>query len=344
MTVTARRLAVVLATVALAAPAACASVDVPESLPGPTTSTTEAPASTGPPPDCGNPVASLRPSGPATGTVAGGSYMAEIQERGRLRVGVDVATFQLSSVDPLTGRFQGFDVDIANEVAIALFGDASPEHIEFVGIPSSERIPALTDGAVRVDMVASAFTVNCARREDIAFSTEYFHAGQRVLVRTDDAVLAGSDDGGESPAADPVEALQRIGERDGTVCVSAGSTAIGNIEGLGLADPPAIEPAPQRADCLVRLQQGQTDALVTDDAILAGMAAQDPSLGLVTDGDTLSDEPYGLGLPPDRPEWVRYVNAVLEDVRESGRWDALYAEWLEPLLGPQQAPAAVYED
>ena len=338
-----RALAVVLAAAA-AASGGCASVDVPASLPGPTTSTTEAPASTGPPPDCGNPVASLRPSGPATSSVPAGSYMAEIKERGRLRVGVDVATLRLSSVDPLTGEFQGFDVDIAKEVATALFGDAGPDHVEFVGIPSSDRVPALTDGDVRVDMVASAFTVNCVRREDIAFSTEYLHAGQRVLVSADDPVLVGSDDPEAPPAADPVEALQRIGERDGTVCVSAGSTAIGNIEDLGLADPPTIEPAPQRADCLVRLQQGMTDAMVTDDAILAGMAAQDPSLGIVTDGDTLSDEPYGLGLPPDHPEWVRYVNAVLDDVRGSGRWDELYERWLEPLLDVQQPPAAVYED
>src|ERR671910_2252157 len=86
-------------------------------------------------PDCGNPVASLRPTGPSTGTVAAGSYMADIIGRGRLRVGVSATNLLFSSVDPFTGEFEGFDIDVASAVAIALFGDASPEHIEFVVVP-----------------------------------------------------------------------------------------------------------------------------------------------------------------------------------------------------------------
>ena len=246
--------------------------------------------------------------------------MASIRQRGRLRVGVDVGTLRLSSVDPLTGEFVGFDVDMAREVARALFGD--PDRVQFIGIPSSERIPVLQDGTV--DLVADSFTVTCGRREEISFSSEYFRAGQRVLVRLDD----------------PAESIADLADRE--VCVSAGSTAIATIQAL--PEPrPEIVPAPQRADCLVRLQEGRTDGIVTDDAILAGMAAQDPSLQII--GDRLSAEPYALGLPPDRPDWVRYVNAVLEDVRDSGRWDQLYRQHLADVLGPSpDPPAPVYED
>lgn len=336
---TARASALVAVLVSLVA---CASVDVPESLPEPTTPTTAAPAPTQAQ-SCDPLTASLRPGGPATSSPPGGSYMAEIQGRGRLRVGVDVGTLQLSAVDPLTGQFEGFDVDIARAVADALGVD-----VEFVGIPSSDRVAALTDGPVQVDLVASAFTITCARREDIDFSTEYLHAGQRVLVRSDNPVAR---------AASPAAALQELGTAGATVCASAGSTAIDNIHNLGLSPEPEIDPAPQRADCLVRLQQGRTgaqdeeeeqhqaDALVTDDAILAGMAAQDPTLAIVRSGEPLSNEPYGLGLPPEHPEWVRYVNAVLEDLRASGRWQSLYDEWLAPRLGASGGPPQpVYED
>jgi polar amino acid transport system substrate-binding protein len=314
-------LALVIALLATASAAsACASVDVPESLPGTSSSTTIAVEPPDPEPDCGDRTASLRPTGPATTDVAANSTMATIRERGRLRVGVDVGTLRLSSVDPLTGDFVGFDVDIAREVASALFGD--PDRVQFVGIPSSERVPVLQEGDV--DLVASSFTVTCTRRQDISFSTEYFRAGQRVLVRLDD----------------PAESIADLADRP--VCVSEGSTAIANIQAL--PEPhPTIEPAPQRADCLVRLQQGRTDGIVTDDAILAGMAAQDPGLHII--GDPISAEPYALGLPPDRPDWVRYVNAVLEDVRDSGRWDQLYRQHLADVLGASPGPPApVYED
>jgi polar amino acid transport system substrate-binding protein len=320
------RLRVIALSIALLATAsACASVDVPDSLPGPTTSTT---APVQPPeaePDCGDRTASLRPTGPAGTDVAASSTMATIRQRGRLRVGVDVGTLRLSSVDPLTGDFVGFDVDIAREVARALFGDANlDDRVQFVGIPSSERISVLQDGTV--DLVADSFTVTCGRREEISFSSEYFRAGQRVLVRLDD----------------PAESIADLAGSGRNVCVSAGSTAIATIQRL--PEPrPEIVTAPQRADCLVRLQQGETDGVVTDDAILAGMAAQDPSLHII--GDRLSTEPYALGLPPDQPDWVRYVNAVLEDVRDSGRWDQLYQQHLADVLGASAGPPApVYED
>jgi polar amino acid transport system substrate-binding protein len=300
---------------AVAITGTCVRADVPESLPGPTTSTTEEAAPPEPEPDCGDPVASLRPTGPATATVPSGSYMAEIRARGQLRVGVDVATLRLSSIDPLTGEFEGFDVDIAREVAAALLGD--PDAVAFVGIPSSERVQALVDG--QVDLVASAFTPTCSRREEIEFSTDYYTSTQDVLLRDDDRAQSVADLAGRR------------------ICASAGTTTLANI--AELPDPaPVPVPAAERADCLVQLQQGEVDGMSTNDTILAGFLAQDPNLRIL-DAD-LSTEETALGLPQGHPEWVRYVNAVLDDVRASGRWQQLYDQWLADLLGPSDGPPA----
>jgi polar amino acid transport system substrate-binding protein len=241
--------------------------------------------------------------------------MAEIKARGHLRVGVDVATLQLSSVDPLTGDFEGFDVDMAREVANALFG--TPDAITFVGIPSSERVAVLADG--QVDLVADTFTPTCSRREEVEFSTDYYTSGQQVLL----------------PRTDPARSVADLaGYR---VCASAGSTTLDNIAELPEPGPVPV-PAAQRADCLVMLQQGEVDALSTNDTILAGFRAQDPNLRIID--ESISTEPTALGLPPGHPEWVRYVNAVLEQVRSSGRWDQLYDEWLADLLGDSPGPPA----
>ena len=306
--------AVAAAAVVLAA-GACVQADVPDSLPGPTTTTTEEAGPPEPEPDCGDPVASLRPAGPATADVAPDSYMAEILGRGQLRVGVDTATLRLSSVDPLTGDFEGFDVDIAREVAAALFGD--PDAVAFVGIPSSERVQVLVDGDV--DLVASAFTPTCTRRADIEFSTDYYTSTQDVLLRDDD----------------PAETVADLAGR--RICASAGTTTLANIAELPEPAPVPV-PAAERADCLVMLQQGEVDGMSTNDTILAGFNAQDPNLRIL-DVD-LSSEPTALGLPQGRPEWVRYVNAVLDDVRTSGRWQQLYDQWLANLLGPSDGPPA----
>jgi polar amino acid transport system substrate-binding protein len=129
---------------------------------------------------------------------------------------------------------------------------------------------------------------------------------------------------------------------DHRVCAAANSTSIENLAALPEPRPLAV-PVVDQADCLVLLQQGWVDAVSTDDTILAGMVAQDPNSGIV--GDGFSQEPYGVGLPPDRPEFVRYVDAVLERVRESGRWNELYDKWLLDLLGVDaDPPVAEYEE
>jgi polar amino acid transport system substrate-binding protein len=297
----------------------CTNVDVPESLPDreTTTATSEpaAPEQEDAPAEgdeaC---LESLRPDGPASTDVAADSYMEEIQQRDPpvLRVGVDVGTPQFSSIDPQTGEPEGFDVDIALEVAAALFGDRAvvEDAVELVGITARERTDALLDG--RVDLVVHNFTITCDRWDEIAFSTEYFTAYQRILV----------------PRGNNAESLEDL--VDARVCATERSTAIERIDAMDEPRPLPVTVG-ERAECLMMLQQGHVDALATDDAILVGMIAQDPNLRL---GDeTFSVESYGIGLPPGRPEWVRYVNAVLEDVRDTGRWQTLYEDWLADLLG-----------
>src|SRR3712207_8195081 len=47
-------------------------------------------------------------------------------------------------------------------------------------------------------------------------------------------------------------------------------------------------------ECLLSLQQGRIDGISTDDVILAGLAAADPTTKLI--GPKFSSEPYGLGI------------------------------------------------
>jgi polar amino acid transport system substrate-binding protein len=319
---------------------ACAHTDVPESLPGPTTTSPPTTAAPEPAPagcseNPSDPNAVVK-SVPASDAVTG--YVSDIKRRGFLRVGVDTSTLLWSFVDPASGDFVGFDVDIAREVTKALFPAYDPENREatelrLVAIPYSERVQILqeagADGVPKVDMVIDTFTINCRRDADIDFSVQYFDAQQRVLVPKD------------SPA-------KSIGDLNGSagdiVCAPWGSTSIANLADPAKVgdDPPEIRGADEHAECLVLLQQGKVTAISGDDTVLAGMVDQDPNLHLV--GDGFSSEPYGIGLPPDHPEWVAYVNAVLDDLRTTGRWVELYNKKLLAALGePGTPPTPQYD-
>ena len=87
-------------------------------------------------------------------------------------------TLLFGARNPLTGGIEGFDIDLARAVADYLLGD--PTKVQLVVITAADRIPALKDG--RVDMVARNMTMTCDRWKEIAFSAEYYRAGQKVLL------------------------------------------------------------------------------------------------------------------------------------------------------------------
>src|SRR5690606_18908738 len=63
--------------------------------------------------------------------------------------------------------------------AKAVLGDENAYELRV--ITAADRIKVLTDGSV--DVVVRNMTINCERWEQIAFSTVYYQAGQKVLVR-----------------------------------------------------------------------------------------------------------------------------------------------------------------
>nr|WP_280470003.1 glutamate ABC transporter substrate-binding protein [Nocardia farcinica] len=273
----------------------------------------ESPLPAQPEADCGDPTASLRPTGATTGPT-----LDAIRRRGRLLVGLDTGSNLFSFRDPITGAVVGFDADIAREIARDLLG--SPDLIEFRSMGSADREQALQDRTV--DLVAKTMTITCERRRKVAFSTVYLRADQRGLAMKDSGIRGLADLAGKR------------------VCVVRGTTSLEHVR----REQPAatVLTVPSWADCLVVLQQRQVDAVSTDDAILAGLAAQDPYTEVV--GESISVEPYGIGIPREADDLVRFVNRTLERLRSDGTWTRLYRQWLS-VLGPAPAPpAATYQD
>jgi polar amino acid transport system substrate-binding protein len=336
-----RRGALLAATGALVVLAACSGdVHLPPAVEAPAATTTLAPATTALPADTSgcvggdrdtpgyNATRSYGPAGPlpTPGSMPSGSTMATIAGTGKLRIGVSADTLLFGYRNPFSGAIDGFDIDMLTYVAQALFGgtfEQARQHLEFRVITYAQRLPSLQSKAV--DLVAHTMTVTCARWQQIAFSSEYFSAGQRVLVKVGSG-FAGIDD---------------LVAAKATVCAPVGSTNYDELSkdeyaGLHLITQPDV------TDCLVAMQQGAADAASGDDTVLAGFVAQDPTTEVV--GDPFTYEPYGIGVNAQQVDLVEFVNAVLEQVRSDGRWAASYQKWLVPTLTPDvpAPPVAQY--
>lgn len=239
--------------------------------------------------------------------------VATIRQRGRLLVGLDIGSNLFSFRDPITGEITGFDVDVAGEVARDIFG--TPSAVEYRILSSADRIAALQNNTV--DIVVKTMTITCERRKQVNFSSVYFTAYQRILVARESTIARPEDLSGKR------------------VCVARGTTSLQRV--AAITPPPAIVTVVTWADCLVALQQREVDAVSTDDAILAGLAEQDPYLHII--GPNMAEQPYGIGVNLTNTGLVRFVNGTLERIRTDGTWDTLYRKWLT-VLGPAPAPPA----
>ncbi len=258
-------------------------------------------ASTSAPAPCNVYASSLQPL-PGSLQITPGSFMATIKKRGYLIAGVDANTYHFEYFNPRNGNFEGFDIDMIRAVAQAIFGD--PNKVQYKALTNDERIPDVNDGTV--DIVAHTYTITCARLKQVRFSTVYLDPHRRVLVLDSSHANGLNDLGGQK------------------VCATTASDAIGSIEGA--PSHPKLVTLPHITDCLVELQQGQVAAICSDDSILASLVAQDPYTKIV--GPPLADEPYGLAIADKNSDFVRFVNAVLQNVRTSGAWKADYINWI----------------
>ncbi|WP_037859770.1 glutamate ABC transporter substrate-binding protein [Streptomyces sp. NRRL S-340] len=261
---------------------------------------------------------------------ADGPAVSAIRKRGTLVVGVDQNSYGWGYRNPndASDDLDGFDIALARRIARELLGDAGK--ITFRAIPTNEREHAVDSG--RVDMVVRTMTITCKRLEKVAFSAPYFLTGQQVLA----------------PRTSPVTGYDKslAGKK---VCSATGSTAYDHLaadkeNGTLPASTDISTTVPNQLDCLVRLQLGEVDAVVTDGALAASQAAQDPAVELK--GGTFTKEYYGVAMKRGADDLVRQVNRILENYRKDGGWKQAYDHWLSRTLGKDSesatAPAPGY--
>jgi glutamate transport system substrate-binding protein len=244
-----------------------------------------------------------------------GTTMAALADAGAMTIGskFDQPLFGLLG----TGNVpEGFDVAIGALVASKL--GIPFDSIEWIETPSNIRETAIQNGDA--DIVVATYTITDARKELVDFAGPYFAAGQAIMVLADNEDISSPEDLEGQP-----------------VCSVEGSTPAARIVDEYGAQLVATD---VYSNCLDPLRNGDVVAITTDNVILSGFVAQNEGeFKLAGDGETFSEEPYGVGLPKDDQEFRDFVNDVLEESFEDGTWARLFEETAGAVLPVPDPPA-----
>lgn len=246
--------------------------------------------------------------------------LAEIMARGTIRISTDPNYAPQSFLDE-SGNFQGFDVDVAQEIARRLGVE-----VEFV-TPDWDLITAGNWGD-QWDMSVGSMTVTTARQKVLDFaSPAYYYTPAQF------AAAGGSG----------VESLEDLNGK--TICVGLSTTyeswLMGDMEGLGLPAssfyvdaPPAdisIIPLAVDNDCVLQIQAGrhEFEAVLTSNTVVeAAIAGGAPihKVGSPVFSENLAAS-FDRSASKEITRLVEKVGEIIAAMHEDGTLSSLSMEW-----------------
>ncbi|RRS01918.1 glutamate ABC transporter substrate-binding protein [Glycomyces terrestris] len=231
----------------------------------------------------------------------------DIQEKGYITVGVKYDQPLIGQMNTATGEVEGFDAEMARLLATYIFGEVTEGeegNLRFVETTSQNRETYINDGTV--DVVIASYSMYPERLTQFDFAGPYFQTGQNVMVAADNTDI--------NSVAD------LAGKR---VCIAEGSGSIANLE----AENPEAEitPLADYAACAQALENGQTDAVSTDETILYGFTVDKPDAFRVLDSSNIfTDEPYGIAMPLGETDARNFVNDMIDEILTNGDWEKAF--------------------
>jgi polar amino acid transport system substrate-binding protein len=214
---------------------------------------------------------------------------ANIKQRGRFNIAIKCDSPPFGYID-VRGQNAGFDVEIARWFSRFAFG--KPNRINLSCVTTPAREPALTSD--RVDMVIATFTYTADRDTRIDFSRAYYKATGRLLV----------------PNSAPNTYLSQLGGK--TIATTTGS--IYDRWMKNCFKETRVVATDSFTNALLEFRNGRADALMWDDTVLVGVAAQDRTLKLAN--DTFLVLPYGIGIKQGNTALKRWIDSRLEVMRK----------------------------
>ncbi len=218
------------------------------------------------------------------------------------------------------GKPVGFSADLANAIVqeIKRVTNKSVLEIEYMPVTSQNRIPLLMNGTI--DLECGSTTNNSTRGKDVAFSTNIFYTGTRLLAKKTSKVKNYADLSGKTISS-------TTGTTNSQVMRKYNADKALNMQ---------IVLGKDHADSMLLVEGDRAVAFAMDDILLFGLMAnaKNPAEWEVV-GDSLQVEPYACMLRKDDPKMKALVDGVIGKMMASGEFARLYTKWFASPIPPK---------
>lgn len=258
---------------------------------------------------------------PATSPAAAEGHLARILEAGKIVAFTDPAYPPQSSLNEETGEYEGFDIDVTNEIAQRL----GVPTVEFT-TPDFDQMQA-GSWAGRYDMAVGSVTITEARKAALDFTQPYYFTPAQLATHPDSGITSVDGFAGK------------------TICVGEGTTYFDWLEGTLTLTPEAgdVSDVPEGAvattlrtdtDCAESWRSGRREF---DGWLSAQPTVQqtvDDGFPVVLVGDPVFFEPLAVAFDKsveDNDSLVAEVDRIIGEMHSDGTLSELSEKWYEGL-------------
>ena len=233
------------------------------------------------------------------------STLEKILKKGELRVGFEAGYMPFEMTDK-KGRFVGFDIDVAKEMAKAMGVKFVPLNTSWDGI-----IPALI--TEKFDIIISGMTVTQERNLKINFCDPYIVIGQTILINK-------KHEGKIKSYKDLNKSRYIVTSKLGTT----GEQAVKRM--IPKCTYKSFETEPEAA---LEVVNGKADAFVYDLPYCVVFMGQQGAGKLVFLDKAFTYEPLAWAIRKGDPDFLNWLNNFLTQIKNDGRYHRIYDKWIK---------------
>lgn len=250
------------------------------------------------------------------------STLEGILTRGELRIGLEAGYMPFEMIDQRSGLRQkevrqgglrrkgravsmiGFDIDVGLEMAKTLGVRAV-----FVNTRWTSIIPALNLG--RFDVIFGGMSVTEERQQAVDFAEPFMTIGQTILLH--------------EKHKGSVASYEDLNDQKFVVVSKPGTT--GESAVMDLIPNCIYETADSEVAGAMRVVEESADAFVYDLPFNAVFKALHPDAPLIFLDDPFTQEPLAWAIRKNDPDFMKFLNDFLAQMKADGRFEAIYDKW-----------------